>query len=161
MKPIGFTILVDTREQAPFTFENPKYSESGLLGVEKHVLNIGDYTLKENPIKVIERKSLQDFYGSLIQGRDRFEEEMQRAKAKHIEMSIVIEGYFEQILKQEYIGNAKPLVLINTIDYWTHRYNISFFFAGTYAEWLCFSLLKSAYCNWMEKRKFTCLGGKK
>ena len=70
--PPGLTIVVDTREQ------NPLFSPCEWVVRKK--LDVGDYSIVgfESMITV-ERKSLADLYGTIGQGYDRFERELQRA----------------------------------------------------------------------------------
>lgn len=59
------TILVDTREQKPY------------WDINRTTLIVGDYTTKKlKNIYHIERKSLQDLYGTLTSGNNRFKYEL-------------------------------------------------------------------------------------
>lgn len=73
------TIIFDTREQKPLDFSNLPIRGVKQLEVERATLKTGDYTIKGFEDSVcIERKSVGDLYGTLFQGRDRFEKEMER-----------------------------------------------------------------------------------
>lgn len=67
------TVLVDTRERRPFT-RMPKD-----MRVKKCALPTGDYALlgDKNGL-VIERKSMEDLFGTLTRGENRFRMEMER-----------------------------------------------------------------------------------
>lgn len=69
--PEGFYLIQDTREQKPLFKPAPWIIEKGLKS--------GDYSIKgfEDTI-AIERKSINDLYGSLGVGRKRFEAELGR-----------------------------------------------------------------------------------
>ena len=72
-------ILIDSREQVPFTFEHERYAGTS---VEAGPLDTGDYSLAGLADRVaVERKSLPDLVACLSQGRERFERELQRAAA--------------------------------------------------------------------------------
>lgn len=74
-------ILVDTREQLPYWSEN------------RATLIVGDYTTKRllNSFHV-ERKSLQDLYGTLTSGNNRFKYELFRAAWERIRIEVYVEG---------------------------------------------------------------------
>ena len=74
--PEGFVLTIDTREQDNLFRKPPK----GLL-IVRDTLRAGDYSCKgfENAIS-IERKGLNDFYGSIGNGRDRFRRELELLK---------------------------------------------------------------------------------
>lgn len=76
------TILIDNREQKPLSFENLHIRGISALPTERATLKTGDYAIKglEN-IVCIERKSAQDLYGTLFQGRERFQREMERMQS--------------------------------------------------------------------------------
>lgn len=75
-------IISDSREQLPLPFD--KYI--------RKKLNVGDYTTEALEGKYhIERKSPADFYGSLIQGHERFKKEFLRAIDLGIEIDVYVE----------------------------------------------------------------------
>jgi len=71
-----WTILVDTREQTPWPLQSIIDEHRLPFLVETATLRSGDYTVREAPFVVIERKSLQDLVGCVGHGRDRFEREL-------------------------------------------------------------------------------------
>lgn len=74
-------ILVDTREQLPYWTDN------------RCTLIVGDYTTYKLKGKFhIERKSLQDLYGTLTNGNQRFKRELFRAAFHRISIIIYVEG---------------------------------------------------------------------
>ena len=75
-------IIIDTREQRPLCFSGLHIRGVPELRTERQKLNEGDYSIFGLKHKVfIERKSPQDLYGTLFQGRERFERELERVKA--------------------------------------------------------------------------------
>ena len=68
-----FKIIVDTREQKPYTFRG--------YTVRRRALKSGDYSLLGHTNKIIiERKSLADLYGTITQRKNliRFKKELKR-----------------------------------------------------------------------------------
>jgi len=66
------TILVDTREQKPLRFRSP---------TKRATLKEGDYSITGCSGKggiVVERKSLNDLYGTMLKSRARFRRELRR-----------------------------------------------------------------------------------
>lgn len=109
-----FTVIIDTREQKPFSFPNS----------EKGTLKTGDYSLKgyEDQI-VIERKSIPDLFGSFGKGRTRFEKEYQRlSKFKY--KALVIEGDLKTILKGAEFSSMKPEIIIKSSLSWYVKYGV-------------------------------------
>lgn len=93
-------IVIDTREQAPWTW-NP-----GDVTTEVRALAAGDYALAEDCEQVrgratlavrfaIERKSLDDFLGTISVGWDRFLRELDRMTAFPARV-IIVEGNFSE-----------------------------------------------------------------
>jgi ERCC4-type nuclease len=75
-------IIVDTREQ------NPLWKAR----VTRNFLSEGDYTTKKLFGKaVVERKSGEDLYSSLVQGHERFKKEILRAKSKGVIIAVFVE----------------------------------------------------------------------
>lgn len=74
-------ILVDTREQLPY------------WPTIRATLVVGDYTTQKLLNKFhIERKSLQDLYGTLTSGNNRFKYELFRAAYHCIRIEVYVEG---------------------------------------------------------------------
>jgi ERCC4-type nuclease len=107
LKPTGpaeklVPIVIDTREQLPYTFDPDRVS------VTHRALPAGDYSLLGQETRVaIERKSLDDFVGSVIQGRERFLRELE-ALAELDLACVVVEASLEDILEHRYRSAAHP-----------------------------------------------------
>ncbi len=86
------TIIIDTREQAPWAFPDElAVSRRGTLGA-------GDYAVDGDEFFAIERKSLEDFLGTISTGWDRFRRELARMRAaQHIARVIIVESNFEAV----------------------------------------------------------------
>jgi len=91
--PEHFIILKDTREQMPYQF-------SGIPSISRK-LHEGDYSIENYDAGItIERKGLNDFYGSIAQGRNRFMREMERLKSYEFK-GLVIEAEEQDVLCPE------------------------------------------------------------
>jgi ERCC4-type nuclease len=67
------TVVVDTREQEPYSFDSDKVS------AVRKALPAGDYSLVGLEERVaVERKSLTDFVSTVIRGRKRFHRELEK-----------------------------------------------------------------------------------
>lgn len=122
------TIIVDTREQRPLDFSNLHIRGVPSLAVERRKLDEGDYSIEGLTDKVfIERKSAQDLYGTLFQGRERFERELERVAAKDYEHRyLVIESTpfgFAQYM--EWHRNMKQFnSAFSSLMTWAERYKL-------------------------------------
>ena len=82
------TVIVDSREQSPFTFKHDRYG----VHIQQGTLTVGDYSLAGLTDKVaVERKELSDLVQCLGQERERFERELQRRAALDA-FAVVIEA---------------------------------------------------------------------
>ena len=90
-------IIVDTREQLPLW---TRY--------KRQCLPVGDYTttLLQNSF-VIERKSPQDLYGSIIQGHVRFMNELIRAKIMGIKIVVYVECTKKIFIEKKFAGGIR------------------------------------------------------
>lgn len=87
------TIIVDTREQTPYCW----------AGICRETLNVGDYTTRRLKGKFhIERKSLQDLYGTVTKGNARFKAELFRAAWHRIAICIYVEGSREDFINKRF-----------------------------------------------------------
>jgi ERCC4-type nuclease len=84
-------IIVDTREQKPYWPTN------------RQTLIVGDYTTQKLKNKFhIERKSLQDLYGTLTSGNNRFKYELFRAAYHNIELEVYVEGTLQDFIDKKF-----------------------------------------------------------
>jgi len=84
-------ILIDNREQSPWHF--PEHVATVYWGT----INAGDYAIKGDEQNfAIERKSLDDFIGTISSGWTRFQNELERMKQRQFPARIIIvEGDYE------------------------------------------------------------------
>lgn len=128
--PDGFVLIIDTREQDSLFRKPPK----GLL-VVRDTLKSGDYSCKgfENDI-AIERKGLNDFYGSIGKGRDRFRGELERLKSYQWS-GLVIEAEEHAVLSANSMYTAMhPSAIRQTIVSIQLRYRLCVYYAKTRAD---------------------------
>ena len=141
-KPMPLSIIVDTREQCPFRFQGHSCYEG--TTVTAGTLATGDYSIAGlTHLVAVERKSLADLVGCLGSGRERFERELERARALEA-FAVVCEGSFPDLAHGEYRGRLNPHAACQSICAWMSRLGIPFFFAGSRggAEYVTHSFLR-------------------
>ena len=131
-------ILIDNREQAPFTFQG--YD----VDPETATLPVGDYSLPGFQDRAaIERKSLNDLIGCLMgKDRERFEREL--ARGRHYDLfAVVVEASLADVSQARYQSDMKPQAALQSIVTFQVRYRIPFVWAGnrTGAEYMTYSFL--------------------
>jgi ERCC4-type nuclease len=118
----GEDIIVDSREQKPYSFSYNSSTEA---------LPVGDYSLKGyEKVFAVERKTLDDLANSLGNDRDRFEDEMERARELRMqELTVLIEAPRWHVYKYSgdkhsphYYSNIYPNSIIGSIASWRDRY---------------------------------------
>ena len=85
-------ITIDTREKCPWHFD-PCLAE-----VTVGTLRVGDYAITGDTGFAIERKSFDDFLGTISKGWARFQREIYRAKERGFTLPVVVEGRLEDVL---------------------------------------------------------------
>lgn len=140
LKQMG--VLADTREQV---WDHVKDAlEAAGCPVEREKLDQGDYTafvpmsafpgfqnvpglysLQDEV--VIERKaSLDEIAGNFTTGRDRFEREFIRAKARGVKVYLLIENAsWADIFSHNYRSQLNPKSLEGSLRSWQAKYNVS------------------------------------
>lgn len=116
-----FTVLCDTREQAPFAFA----AIDGFEVIPKRftTLPTGDYSIAGYQNRItIERKSVADFYHSIGSDRERFEREMLRLAEMEF-AAVVIEGMVEDRPEVVQMGVKSAT---HTILSWGIQYGVHF-----------------------------------
>ena len=127
--PPNTRILVDTREQDPLPFKNSR--------TEK--LYIGDYLLDSDySYTYVDRKSENDFLGTMTSGLERFEREIHKTVALNGYLFVVVESSIDNIYK-----NAGRFSKVTTMEYVFHNMRklchtyprrIQFLFTGNRAK---------------------------
>lgn len=124
----GVRVIVDTREQSPWTFEG-----QGLEPVRAK-LETGDYSLPGLEHRVaIERKSLDDWTGSVLRDRARFYRELDRLRAFEFRC-VIVEAGVREIMKGDYTSQANPAAVLGFVAEVTVGQSVPVYLAGSRAE---------------------------
>jgi ERCC4-type nuclease len=86
-----YKVFVDTREQQPLAFNLPS---------EVKTLHFADYRLSDDSVTcncVIERKAVDDFYGTLGRNLSRFKRELEKSRDAGAYVVVVVEGSFQSV----------------------------------------------------------------
>ena len=95
-------IIIDTREKRPWDFP-PN------VPIKRQALNAGDYAIEGDSFFSIERKSLQDFLGTIFANWERFKREISRMTAAHfVAKVIIVEADFADFLYSMENGEMMP-----------------------------------------------------
>lgn len=137
-------IIVDTREQLPLW--DPEFFE-----VKEQKLDEGDYTTEElHNVAHAERKSPNDLYGSIIQGHERFRNELIRAQQKGIKLAVFVECPAEMFFRKRFDGawrlKAPGQTLRKIVGTLTVKYNIEFIWCEDRED------MKDKMCLWFAKQ---------
>lgn len=120
-------VIIDTREQEPYSFPSPVRSII-------ETLETGDYSLKNYEDRItVERKSLQDFVNTVIHAKKRFTDELIRMSniiAKGGSACIIIEADTEDVLNHKYRGEASPDAVFGLYISIIARWKIPVYFVG-------------------------------
>ncbi|MFW5828627.1 MAG: ERCC4 domain-containing protein [Planctomycetota bacterium] len=96
------TILVDSREQRPWTWTEPG------IATRRTALPVGDYSLQGLSDRVaIERKSLDDLVSTLIHHAKRWHAELRRLAAMQA-ACVIVEAGLPDLLAGRYSGGVHP-----------------------------------------------------
>ena len=118
------TILTDTREQEPYSFD-PRLAAS-----ERRALPAGDYSVAGlEGVVAVERKSLDDFVSTVIHSRERFHRELQKL-ADYRAACVVVEAGMLDVLLQRYRGKAHPNAVLGNALSMILDFRVPVFFCG-------------------------------
>jgi len=122
---MDFRIVIDTREQTPWSFDCPTV---------RRKLDAGDYSVDGMDDAVaIERKSLKDFVSTVIHDFPRFAAELERL-SRYEAACIVVEADLDHVLRglavDDLRGTAPESVLGATVHI-TLRYGVPVFWCGS------------------------------
>ncbi|WP_437513055.1 ERCC4 domain-containing protein [Sorangium sp. So ce1099] len=134
------TVIVDTREQRPWTF-------GGAFRIERAALPAGDYSIGGFEMSVaIERKTLDDYVQSLILQRERFKRECERLRSYELK-AIVVEADAGDVFAHTYRSKAAPNAVIATGLALLHDYGVATIWAGNreHAERMAETMLRRFY----------------
>jgi hypothetical protein len=97
-------VIIDTREQSPWSFP------AQFAAVTIHTITSGDYALAGDDAHfAIERKSLDDFLGTISSGWERFCRELDRMEESgFVARVVIVEADFEAVCFREEAGEVVP-----------------------------------------------------
>lgn len=111
-------IIIDSREQKPLTFTGHETTT--------RKLNEGDYNIQELiPSIVIERKSLEDFYGTIVHNHARFKKEIERSNGR--KFYIFLEGTLEEFYSLKWSKRKlqiKPSTVKKIVETMVEKYKL-------------------------------------
>ena len=118
-----FTIVIDSREQAPLAFGGWPVVVAGL--------KTGDYSIQGFEDRVaLERKSVSDLLVCVGRERPRFERELVRLAALEYG-AIVIEATLAEVLAGTRWSAVNPKAAASSLLAWSVEHRLPVFFAGT------------------------------
>ena len=146
----NFTIIIDTREQRPYTFQNikPEPPETIIQG-----LTTGDYSLAGLESYIcVERKSMTDLFGSVGKGRTRFEHEMERLSTFDYAAIVVESDIKTWFMNPPGRSKMNPRSVFRTIIAWSQRYGIHIWpmWDRPSAEKVTYLILRRYYDDYMK-----------
>lgn len=96
-------VIVDTREQVPWSFEHDPS-----ISIAREKLDAGDYSVRGFEKRIaIERKSIDDWVGTVMRERTRFYRELELLREYEFRC-VIIEASVRQITEKAYRSNAAP-----------------------------------------------------
>ncbi len=111
LKPEEITVLVDTREQAPWDLSP--------MQTERATLTTGDYTIGGlEHVVCLERKSLPDLVQCAGKHRDRFDRVVNRMLA-YPARALIVESTCRRIESGDYDSKVHPNAVIGSLLGWT------------------------------------------
>lgn len=161
-----FTIVIDSREQLPYEFDNLYTGPTGrsprlLVPTTRAALKFGDYAVFGFPQGVVERKSKEDLYGSISQRRDNFIGRLETACTEYDFFAVVVEAEWSELLSSPPPHTKfSPKSLARTIQAWMIRYPCVQWImlpSRAHAEAFTFRLLER---YWKDKQEMTNQGSK-
>ncbi len=134
----SITIVIDTREQEPYSFE------AGSIETVRHALPAGDYSIEGYDFDLsVERKSLDDYVQTVIRERERFRKEL-RALQEYRDACIVVEGSLPDVVSGLYKSGASASSVFGATTSIVVDYGIPVYFCGNRQvarrfteDWLC------------------------
>jgi ERCC4-type nuclease len=121
-------VIIDTREQTPWTFEGQGITTT------RAKLETGDYSLPGLEHRVtIERKSLDDWTGTVLRDRIRFYKELERLRAFEFRC-VIIEASVREIMQAKYKSQAKPSSVLGFVAEVCVSQSVPVYLAGSRAE---------------------------
>jgi len=142
-KPV---VVIDTREQAPFTFAA---TSNWIGGTVSRKLDVGDYSIvgMERLLR-LERKSLTDLITTLMQWRKRFFRECE-ALARFGHSALIVEATYEDVKSfydDELCTAAHPNAVSGSLDAVEARFGIPVIYTSQHRP-----LAEEKAASWLSK----------
>lgn len=119
-------IIVDTREQLPYTFED---LDAAVI-VARGTLSAGDYSVEGFEKELaIERKSLGDAYGTFGAGRERFVRELERMREFRYPAILIESSLVGLKYPPKFVSRVTPETIINSLISWSIDFRIPIWLA--------------------------------
>ena len=122
---MSFRIIVDTREQAEYTFD---------CSVLRRKLDAGDYSVQGYEHRVaVERKSLADFVHTVIHDFDRFAVELDKLAGMEA-ASIVVEADLDAMLRGQHaetLRTVAPTAILGAAIHISLRWRVPVLWCGS------------------------------
>jgi hypothetical protein len=142
----SFTIIQDTREKKPWTFQ----ATGSVQDVKVTKLDTGDYSIQgmEDEFMVERKASVDELFMSLGVQWKRFEREMERARPfKH--KYLVIEATMREIYRGSRFSKMSGRFIMARLVYLQLEYDVKVIFAGSgkHVPGFIIQLMKAAYAD--------------
>lgn len=142
MKPL--TVIVDTREQTPWTFEGQRD-----IITKRAKLDAGDYSIEGLERRIsIERKSLHDWIGTVLGDRGRFYRELELLRTMAFRC-VIIETGVREIMTRQYKADVSPHAIMGFVAEVTVAQSVPVYLAGSLPE---AQVLAAALLRMAEKK---------
>ena len=109
-------IVIDSREQAPLRFAGLPSVTAGLVTGDYSIAGLEDHF-------AVERKSIADLVGSVIQCRERFERELCRMRGHEFRRLLII-GTRADIEEGRCVSKTLPKAVMASVDVFEVRYQL-------------------------------------
>jgi ERCC4-type nuclease len=139
-------VLVDTREQLPYSFEG---FQNWIGGSRRATLPTADYSVEGmEDLLVLERKSLGDLVGTLMHHRERFFDECERM-TKFRWRAIIVEASYEDVkspYKQNEFIQSHPNGVSGSLDALESKFGIPVIYTSQHRY-----LAEEKAASWLSK----------
>ena len=147
-----FTIIIDTNEQLPYDFKSIKPHPL----TERRKLKTGDYSVQGlESLITVERKSLTDLFGSLGNGRKRFEREFQRMSEMKYAVLMIENDYKTMFGNPPSHSTIAPKKIFRSLLAWSQRYGVHVFpmWSRPAAEKTTYLILKRFFDDYTDGKQ--------
>lgn len=157
-----FTVIVDTREQAPYAFTGIRSDavtgrKPIAVQTRRAGLPSGDYSIEGFESRIaVERKSLNDLFSTLGQHRRRFQEELERLAVMEF-ATVVVEAEWSIIIECPPSRSLlNPKTVFRSVIAWQQRFPVIHWQlcpGRAFAEVMTFRVLERFWKNDQLKKK--------